>query len=175
MTEFQQGIAFFTPQNQEIQLTNTSERDISFLEEVYIQSRWDELAQVAYWSEDQKRDFLISQFHAQKKHYDQHYVHARFSIILVRQERAGRLYLYPAGGELRIVDISLLPKFRRKGIGSSILKDLIDISDRFQVDLTIHVEMFNPAMALYERLGFIVEGEPNGVYRFLRRKYQFAL
>jgi ribosomal protein S18 acetylase RimI-like enzyme len=174
MTEIQQGIVFFTPENQDLQLVNSTEKDIPFLEEVYIQSRWEELAQVTYWTEDQKRDFLVSQFHAQKIHYDQHYIHGRFSLILFRNERAGRLYLYPAKGELRIVDISLLPKFRRRGIGTAILKDLIDFSVKHQADLTIHVEMFNPALALYERLGFAAEGELNGVYRFLRKKHKVA-
>lgn len=171
MTEFQQRIAFFTPENKDVGLVSISDVDVPFLEEVYIQSRWEELAQVQYWSEDQKREFLVSQFHAQKKHYELHYQNARFCLILIQNERAGRLYLYPVKGELRIVDISLLPKFRRKGVGTAILKDLMHITEKFQADLTIHVEMFNPAMTLYERLGFVAEGEINGVYRFLRKKH----
>ena len=33
--------------------------------------------------------------------------------------------------------------------------------------VSIHVEVYNPAIHLYERLGFQPKGEDNGVYRLM--------
>ncbi|MCE2788653.1 MAG: GNAT family N-acetyltransferase [Saprospiraceae bacterium] len=171
MVVLQELINTFLPEISEVRLVNISEEDIPFLEQVYIHTRWEELAPVDFWSDTQKRDFLISQFHAQKKHYDTHYQGGRFCVIRINDIPAGRLYLYAMASELRIVDIALLPQFRGSGYGSGILKQLINLSERAEADLTIHVEINNPAMNFYQRLGFIAEGQPNGLYRFMRRKH----
>ncbi len=70
--------------------------------------------------------------------------------------------------EIRIVDITLLPPFRRLGIGSSLLQTLIEESVAEGKPLSIHVEKFNPAMRLYERLGFRQIGEV-GAYDLMQR------
>jgi ribosomal protein S18 acetylase RimI-like enzyme len=65
-----------------------------------------------------------------------------------------------------MVDIALLPEYRRAGIGSAILKDLLAEGARGGKRVSIHVEIFNPALALYERLGFRKLRE-HGVYHFM--------
>jgi ribosomal protein S18 acetylase RimI-like enzyme len=67
----------------------------------------------------------------------------------------------------RIVDIALLPEQRGKGIGTALLRDLLAEADGTGKRVTIHVERLNPALRLYERLGFRVAEE--GVYLFLER------
>ena len=57
--------------------------------------------------------------------------------------------------EIRLVDISLLPEFRNRGLGTSLLRDLFTEAEAAGKPLTIHVEKFNPAMRLYQRLGFV--------------------
>jgi ribosomal protein S18 acetylase RimI-like enzyme len=71
--------------------------------------------------------------------------------------------------EIRIVDIALLPEHRGKGIGTRLLRDVIAQGKR----VTIHVERMNPALRLYERLGFEV-AEDKGVYLFLERQLKTA-
>lgn len=170
MTGLQDGLATMVPSNPEIGLENATEADVPFLEEVYISTRWEELKPVTFWNEEEKRTFLQSQFQAQRNHYGLHYKEGSFFVILINGERAGRLYLYGGEKEIRIVDIALIPAFRNRGIGSNLLQDLKKLAVSFQVDLTIHVEIHNPAMNLYLREGFIQEGQPNGVYLFLRWK-----
>jgi ribosomal protein S18 acetylase RimI-like enzyme len=68
--------------------------------------------------------------------------------------------------EIRIVDIALLPEYRGKGIGNGLLRDLLAEADADRESVTIHVERLNPALRLYERLGFAV-AEDKGVYLFL--------
>ena len=75
----------------------------------------------------------------------------------------GRLYLDRRGPELRIVDIALFSEHRGRGIGGAVLSDLIDEATIGGVPVRIHVERDNPALALYQRLGFREIGD-EGVY-----------
>ncbi len=118
------------------------------------------------WSEQQKEDFLRMQFHLQHTQYLQNYQNATFEIIIYNNEPSGRLYLDRREKEIRIIDIALLHKFRRRGIGSKILKDLIVEADKKKMVLNLHVEYNNPAMCLYEQLGF-KKKEDRGVYFFM--------
>ena len=61
------------------------------------------------------------------------------------------------------MDIALLPKFRGAGIGSQLLGDLQKEARVAGKALSIHVEKFNPALRLYERLDFRVL-EDKGIY-----------
>lgn len=80
---------------------------------------------------------------------------------------AGRLYVARWPAEIRIVDISLLPEHRGHGIGTALLGDLTAEAAAAGTPLTIHVERFNPALRLYQRLGFVAVGDA-GVYLLLR-------
>ncbi|HEU5090539.1 MAG TPA: GNAT family N-acetyltransferase [Roseiflexaceae bacterium] len=141
--------------------------DLPFLRELYAASRAAELAPVP-WTPEQKRAFLDSQFDAQHAHYQQHYPNAAFDLILVNGEPAGRVYLDRRATDLRVVDIVLLPKFQRKGIGSAFLRAIAAYADSEGMTTSLHVEQFNPALALYARLGFHVVGT-NGVYYLMER------
>jgi GNAT superfamily N-acetyltransferase len=68
--------------------------------------------------------------------------------------------------EIRIVDIALLPDSCNRGIGTALLRELQAEAQASGKPLRIHVERFNPALKLYERLGFR-EIEDKGVYLFL--------
>jgi GNAT superfamily N-acetyltransferase len=67
---------------------------------------------------------------------------------------AGRLYVARWSNEIRIVDIALLPAFRRLGIGNRLLRELQEEGKQSGRRVSIHVEMHNPAQQLYERLSF---------------------
>jgi ribosomal protein S18 acetylase RimI-like enzyme len=136
--------------------------DESFLERVYGSTRADELAQVP-WTDEQKAAFVAHQFAAQTAHYAEHYKGLTADVILVDGDPAGRLLVARWSEEIRIVDISLLPGFRGRGVGTGLLRELIDEARDAGKRLSIHVEVQNPAMRLYERLGFRPAGDA-GVY-----------
>jgi ribosomal protein S18 acetylase RimI-like enzyme len=142
--------------------------DREFLYRVYASTRTEELAAVP-WDDAQKDAFLRAQFDAQDAWWGENYGGASFDVIVVDGEPAGRLYLHRGDTEIRIVDIALLPEHRGKGIGTQLLRDVI--AERKRV--TIHVERMNPALRLYERLGFEV-AEDKGVYLFLERQVKTA-
>jgi ribosomal protein S18 acetylase RimI-like enzyme len=127
--------------------------DLEFLYRVYSSTRQEELAQVE-WNPAQKESFLRMQFNAQRSYYQEHYRRAEFQIILLEEEPAGRLYVDRRPNEIRIVDIALLPGYRNRGIGTTCLKEILADGERSGRPVTIHVERFNPARRLYDRLGF---------------------
>ena len=139
--------------------------DEPFLRQVYASTREGELAQVP-WTRDQKERFLEMQFRAQDRAYRSDYPGADLRIILVNEEPAGRLYVHRLPKEIRIMDIALLARFRRKGIGTRLLKEILLEGEASSRVVTIHVEVFNPARRLYQRLGFAPVAD-SGVYRLL--------
>jgi len=145
-----------------IALRPITEDDRAFLYRVYASTRDDELA-VTGWSDDQKAQFLHQQFEAQHRYYIENYADSRFDVIVQDAEPIGRLYVARWEEELRVIDIALLPAHRRTGIGSSLLRGLIAEAHAAGKPVRIHVERNNPALPLYERLGFRRTGD-TGVY-----------
>lgn len=136
---------------------------------MYRSTREEELAMVVDWTDEQKDAFVRSQFEAQHAWYRDHYDGAQFDVILVDSVPAGRLYVHRRDREIRLVDITLLPEFRAGGVGTSLLRDLLAEGETAGKPVTIHVEVFNPAMRLYERLGFSPI-EERGPYRLMEWK-----
>ncbi len=128
--------------------------DMELLLRIYGSTREEELAMVPDWTEEMKAAFVLHQFSAQHSWYQEHYQEAQFDLVLVDGVPAGRLYVHRRNREIRLVDITLLPEFRKGGIGTSLVRDLLAEGEAVGKPVTIHVESFNPAMRLYERLGF---------------------
>ncbi len=139
--------------------------DREFLVGVYAASRDEELSQVI-WPDGQREAFVRLQFDAQDTSYRAQNPHGSFDVIEVGGEPAGRLYVGHRPGEIRIVDISLLPSYRGAGVGSMLIRRLQEEAAEARCILSIHVEIHNRAAELYSRLGFVVRGEA-GVYRRL--------
>ena len=139
--------------------------DLPFLRTVYASTREAELAAVE-WEAAQKAAFVRMQFDAQHAYYQEHYAGASFDIILVGGQPAGRLYLHRRDDEIRIMDIALLPEYCNRGIGTTLLHGLQSEAAAAGKALRIHVERFNPALRLYERLGFR-QIDDRGVYLFM--------
>lgn len=152
----------------EITFRPITDEDLPFLARLYASTRQEELA-VTPWTEEQKQAFLQQQFEAQHRHYQEHYPEASFDVLQVDGEAAGRLYVSRWTREIRIVDIALLPEYRNRGIGSRVLEDLLDEGRRSGKSVSIHVEKSNPALRLYERLGF-EPIEDKGVYLLMEWK-----
>ena len=137
--------------------------DRELLLAVYAATRREELDQVA-WPAGAREAFLEMQFHAQDTDYRRNNPDGSFDVIEVEGRPAGRLYVDRRPGELRIVDIALLPEFRGRGIGAGLIGELQgEAAARGEV-VTIHVEIHNRAAELYARLGFVVVAE-QGLYR----------
>ncbi len=141
--------------------------DQSFLYTLYASTREDEVAQTN-WSDFEKENFLRQQFVAQHQFYTEQFSNAIFQIIQIEDTPIGRLYIDHREDEIRLIDIAIMPEYRNRGIGSSLLSDIITRAANDKKPLRIHVEKYNPALRLYQRLGFTQIGD-TGVY-FLMEK-----
>ena len=154
------------PANLSLRLRPITPADEPFLLRLFASTRADELA-LTNWSEEQKAAFCRMQFTAQSAHYLKHYADASLDIIECDGVAAGRLLVWRAEKEILIVDIALLPEYRGAGIGARFLRELQEEAKAAGKPLTIHVERFNPALRLYERLGFKTV-EDKGVYLLMK-------
>ena len=127
---------------------------MEFLYRLYASTRAD-VHQIQDWNNEQKEQFLRMQFNAQHTHYQKHFPTAEFNVILNKKRKSiGRFYLHQRKDEFRIVDISLLPQHRRKGIGSTIIKNVMEQGRLAGLPVRLHVARFNPALSWYTRMGF---------------------
>jgi ribosomal protein S18 acetylase RimI-like enzyme len=152
---------------QMIQLRPVEEKDTSFIEEVYGSTRQNEL-KLTNWEEQQKNAFIVMQSMAQLAEYKKNFPGAAFQIILYKKQLAGRFYTWENENEIRLIDITLLPSFRGKGIGTDLLKELIKRSNSIQKKIALHAEPANPAFELYRRLGFVYI-KNNGRHCYMER------
>jgi ribosomal protein S18 acetylase RimI-like enzyme len=143
-----------------------TDADSEFLYRLYASTREQEMGMVP-WPDEQKEEFVRSQFAAQTTHYKKNYTEADYSIILLDGEPAGRLYLHQEPDDVRIMDIAVAPEHRGSGIGTMLLQEILDRAAADGHSVSIHVEQFNSAMRLYERLGFRTIDE-NGVYYLMK-------
>jgi len=144
--------------------------DTPLLREIFAATRADELA-LTGWNDVQKAGFIRMQFDMQTAHYDAHFPAANRSVVEVDGEPAGRFYVERNADGIQVIDISLLPAFRGRGIGTGLLRALLEEADRHRLPVGIYVEQNNPAQRLYERLGFAERGT-EGIYRQLVRAPQ---
>ena len=152
-----------------VRLRPVTPGDDEFLLEVYGASRADEMALVTWWTDEQKRFFLKSQLDAQRGEYEKRFPAADYSVILVNDQPAGRLWVARTPEQIRLLDIALLPAFRRRGIGAVLLHRLIEESEAKGLPLRHMVFELNPdAVRFYERLGFALL-EQHGAYLEMER------
>lgn len=133
--------------------------DLDFVRALYASTRVGEMALLEHWTDGEKTRFLHSQFDAQRQHYRAHYPDARYDLLLDSDAPIGRFYVAELPGDLRLMDIALLPAWRNRGIGSALVRELMDTAASRSCRVSLHVESGNPARRLYRRLGFEDAGE----------------
>jgi ribosomal protein S18 acetylase RimI-like enzyme len=99
------------------------------------------------------------QFAAQTGSYRTQFARARFDIIELGAERIGRIVVDRPGDELHIVDQAIAPHMRNKGLGTTIMRALMDEAAAARVPVRLTVGSSNdPSLRLYLRLGFVPTG-----------------
>ena len=144
-------------------LRQVTPEDEELLFEVYASTRVDEVRAWG-WDPPRERAFLRMQFDARRRSYRAAYPNADDRMILQDGQAVGRIIVSRADDHIRLVDIAVLPRYRQAGIGTCLIRELIDESWSSGRPLRLQVARNNRAAALYERLGFSVT-EDGAVYR----------
>jgi ribosomal protein S18 acetylase RimI-like enzyme len=154
--------------NKKVFLRPAGVADEDFLLSVYASTRADELSRVP-WNPEQKHAFVRMQFLAQKQHYAATYPKASHDIICVNggASPVGRIYVDRGGEAFHILDITILPQHRNAGTGSLLLRQVMAEAAACGAPVTIYIERFNPALHLFEGLGFRKDQE-NGLHFLMK-------
>jgi GNAT superfamily N-acetyltransferase len=132
--------------------------DEPFLRKVYGSTRHEEL-EASGMPLEMRAAFLNIQFNAQQQGYHASFPRADFHVILLDEQPVGRMVVDRAAGELRLVDIALLPEHRNRGIGTTLIKKLTAEAGATDQPLRLSVIKGQRAFRLYQRLGFAKIGE----------------
>ena len=141
-----------------ISLRPSRPEDQDFLFQLYSSTRLHEIAAFG-WPAAQQEMFFRMQFTAQQRWYESTYGQAEHQIVEQNGQPIGRLMVLREKNSALLVDISLLAEHRGRGIGGELLRDLIQQCKHSRVPLKLQVLKTNPALRLYERLGFLRTGE----------------
>jgi ribosomal protein S18 acetylase RimI-like enzyme len=136
-----------------ITLRPVTDADSDFLLAVYATTRAHEMTLVP-WTAEQKAAFVRMQFQAQSTHYAAEYPTAQHAVIYCADAMAGRIYLDTETETLHILDVTILPQYRNRGIGSQLLHQVLEQARALGKPVTIYVETYNPSLRLFERMGF---------------------
>ena len=159
------GVRFETAGGREFFLRPVTPDDDEEMVGVYASTRAAELAQVTWWDDAQKLAFCRMQYHAQKTEYDARYPDAQYDVIVLEGRVAGRLWVGRGEEEIRLLDIALLPWAQGQGVGTVLVRSLIEEARVSGKRLRHMVFVMNEgARRLYERLGFVVFEEVGGAY-----------
>ncbi|WP_395145539.1 GNAT family N-acetyltransferase [Armatimonas sp.] len=147
-----------------------SDADMALLSHLYATTRADELAMTP-WSDAQKELFARQQFYAQHTYYHKTWPDAAYDIVELHGEPIGRIYVDLRPGAVQLMEITLLPELRGRGLGTALIQQVIAQADRLEQPVSLFVEAHNPAQRLYARLGFHFT-ENHGIYQLLIRPYR---
>lgn len=132
--------------------------DLPFVAALYATTRAREL-DASGWPEEMKAAFCDQQHRVQHDQYRATYEDAEWLIVERGGAPVGRLYIGRDADALLLIDISLVPEQRGAGLGGAIVSDVVAMGRAAGRKVTLHVDRLNPALRLYERLGFRIEEE----------------
>lgn len=133
--------------------------DSDFLFELFLDARAGEFSLLPL--EGAQREFLLRmQFEAQQRGYAARFPASTDAIVLFGNRPVGRLWLARNQDEIRLLDIALLSTQRGAGIGSSLLRQVLQQAAQEGYPVRLSVARTNlRAFEFYQRLGFAVAAQ----------------
>lgn len=136
-----------------LDLRDANSQDLPFLFSLYCDVRSEEMSAWG-WPAGQIEAFLRMQYDAQRRSYEAAYPEAIHQIVVSGGAPVGRRLAARTGQGMQLVDIALLASHRNRGIGTRLIRELMDDCRATRRVLRLHVLRGNPALRLYQRLGF---------------------
>lgn len=117
--------------------------DYSFVEALYLKSMQSMLQKMGCWDEDFRR----GAFHRA-------YRRSEVSIVTLAKRDIGWLQISERDFDFNLAQIQILDPFRGRGIGTAIIRKLIDRANKCGKSVSLSAVRGNRAIELYKRLGF---------------------
>lgn len=117
--------------------------DFDFLWRLKVATLKPYIEQTFGWEEDVAKQFLRR-------------VMQGADLVLVDGQPAGILKVVIEGDWMHLAEIGLLPERQNQGLGTRIIRDVIDKAESLGLPIELQVFADNPAAKLYERLGFSI-------------------
>jgi len=147
-----------------VSLVPVTPDDQQFLYDLYCSTRSEELDAVGF-DPQQREMFFKLQYNSQRQVYAYQFSEKRHSIIRAGDRRVGRIWVFDDKDQVRLIDISLLPEARSRGIGTELIEQLKTEAADTGKTLRLQVAIGNRAIELYRRLGFLEIGQSGSHYQ----------
>jgi ribosomal protein S18 acetylase RimI-like enzyme len=132
-----------------IALRPATPEDMAFARGLYLDNMREVSQRIGFvWDEAQ-----------QTARFNARFVVVEVSIIVLDGADIGWMQIAASDTELFLKQFFVHPKHQRRGIGTELLRSLIERASRDRKAVTLGVVKGNPARSLYERHGFRVTGE----------------
>jgi GNAT superfamily N-acetyltransferase len=142
----------------EFTLRPADPRDFDFCQRIYFASMTPTI-EALQLNMARQRDNFAEQWHA-----------AEVRIIVLAGKDIGWLQTTPETDAIFVAQLYLDQSFQGQGIGSGVMRTVIDEAAREGKAVTLGVVKINPARRLYERLGFSITHEDQ--HKFYMRREQ---
>ncbi|MEM0896234.1 MAG: GNAT family N-acetyltransferase [Verrucomicrobiota bacterium] len=137
-----------------ISLRPQTSGDEAFLSDLVIATREVEPGYRELVPQERTR-LLKDQCRIQSAGYRKEFPNAFFLVVEANTKPIGRFYVDHTPGHIRVVELSLLPKFQGHGIGTQLMKTILAEATRTQIPILLSVVVWNHgAFRFYEKLGF---------------------
>jgi GNAT superfamily N-acetyltransferase len=142
--------------------------DESFLFALFHEQRAPEFA-LAGLSRSALDAVVRQQFQLQETSYRMNRPRSEDAVIWVGAERIGRIWVDRSGDHVHLLDVALTGPYRGRGVGTLLMRALIDEATSSGRPLRLWVRRYSRAANLYQRLGFAVI-EDNGMDLKMERR-----
>jgi ribosomal protein S18 acetylase RimI-like enzyme len=128
-----------------IALRPARQEDVDFARELYFETMRGMIEELLGWDQRRQEDGFVSWFKLEEA-----------AIIVADGRPVGWFQTRVNEQEIFLGSLYVSPEMQRRGIGSDVLRQLVSQAVRASKTLRLAVMRNNPAVKLYERLGFQV-------------------
>ncbi|MEM7018747.1 MAG: GNAT family N-acetyltransferase [Pseudomonadota bacterium] len=137
-----------------ITLIPVNEADKAFFQQLNILS-YKELVEKQFGAWEQK---------LQAQNFDKKWQEQSFQKAVLDGKAIGGIWVQVFETYHQLREIQLLPEYRNQGIGAQLINTEIERANALGKKLRLRVLLLNPAVQLYERLGFVITGKTDTQY-----------
>jgi len=95
----------------------------------------------------------------QYAHFKKAFDPSHYQIVMMEGREVGSLWVDVRSDAVFLAEIQILPAFQNRGLGTTLVQEVIADANRRSLPVELQVLKVNPARRLYERLGFERFGE----------------